>query len=885
MTEYTPNDNDLNTNDNSDEIHSSDRGDQVNVSFDQGDFDKKNVTNDIEKNTPHPVKDDSSLLQPILIEKEMKNSYLEYAMSVIVGRALPDARDGLKPVHRRILYSMHEGGYTANRPYKKSARIVGSVLAHYHPHSDVAVYDSLVRMGQTFSMRYLLIDGQGNYGSVDGDNPAAMRYTEARMTKLSMWLLSDIDKDTVDFSSNFDESMLEPDVLPTRLPNLLLNGSSGISVGMATNIPPHNLSEVIKAISALIDDPELSTEDIMGYIQGPDFPTGGIICGKEGIQSAYETGRGSVVVRSKVHIEESSKKGKKAIIVSEIPYQVNKANLIIKIADLVNQKKITGISDLRDESDRQGMRIYIELKRDSSEYVVLNQLYKHTALQNTFGINMVALVKGIPRTLSLKEILVCFIEHRYEVVTRRTKFLIKKAKERIHILEGLRTALDNIDAIIALIRGSVDAPTAKKELINQFFLSEKQAGAILDMRLQRLTGLERSKIEDEYSKLVEEVRGWETLLSDDTQLYALIKDELSELEKVYKDKRQTNIGPSLKNLADKDFIPNIQVAVLFSKNSFVKRISLDTFKSQNRGGRGVSSMTTREEDSIQHLVTTCAHNWLFCFTTHGRVFSIRTFDIPDSSRHSKGLSISHFVELNPGESLSAVIDVSESELSDDSCQLFMTTERGFVKKTTLSSFSYSKFKPIIAIQLSDDDLLRWVAKSDGHHDVILVTSMGIAIRFPENDVRSSGRSSRGVIGIRIKPDDKLVSMNLIRPDNNDLFLLIITKYGYGKNMRIAEFKNQKRGGIGVISLRFRKRLVDDCVCDAVITDKTKEIATVTKNGTLARQKVRNVSVQRRESQGVIIVRIDSGDQVIAVDSIEEQEDFEEKIEPETFGLK
>ncbi|MFC1752159.1 DNA gyrase subunit A [Thermoproteota archaeon] len=807
-------------------------------------------------------------LQTINIDDEMKSSFLEYAMSVIVSRALPDVKDGLKPVHRRILYAMYNAGFTSGKPHKKCARIVGDVLGRYHPHGDASVYDALVRMAQNFSLRYPLVDGQGNFGSVDGDNAAAMRYTEARMSKLSMSFLDDIEKETVDFAPNFDESLEEPRVLPTRLPQLLLNGSSGIAVGMATNIPPHNLRELINGICALIDNPELDNIDLMDHIIGPDFPTGAIICGTHGIEKAYQTGRGSVTIRAKTSIEESKKKGKRAIIVHEIPFQVNKANLIIKIAELVQEKKITAISDLRDESDRKGMRIYIELKKDANEDVLLNQLFKHTPLQSTFGINMVALVNGVPKLLNLKQILSYYIMHRKDVVIRRTKYDLKIAKARAHILEGLRIALTNIDDVIALIKASENTETARHGLMSKFGLSEKQANAILEMRLQRLTGLEREKIENEYQQTLDKIKDYEDILSNEPRVYTIIKDEHLELQERFGDERKTVIGDSVEDMDIEDLIPNTQVAILLSKKGFIKRMPITIFRSQLRGGRGVQGMSTREEDIIDQLFVTNNHDYLLCFTTKGRVFKIKVYQIPEASRQGKGISISHFLHLEEDEIVSTTIPVQSFETDDF---LFMTTQKGIVKKTELKAFVHFKNRPIIAINLDKGDNLKWIKRSSGNKDIILVTSTGMIIRFNESQVRQVSRSSRGVKGIKIRPQDKLVSMDVIDPEESALNLLLITSKGYGKNIRVSEFRCQSRGGIGVKSLKFRKTIPGDCVKDALITPKDNELIIVTKNGTLCRQKVARISTQRRESQGVIIVKLDPKDEVVAMSTVIQDE--------------
>ncbi len=814
-------------------------------------------------------------IEKIDINDEMKKSYLEYAMSVIVGRALPDVRDGLKPVHRRILYSMHDSGFTASRAYKKCARIVGDVLGRYHPHGDTAVYDSLVRMAQDFSLRYPLIDGQGNYGSIDGDNAAAMRYTEARMSKISMTLLEDIEKETVDFTPNFDESLEEPSVLPTKIPGLLLNGASGIAVGMATNIPPHNLNELTDGICALIDNPDIDVEGLMEHIKGPDFPTAGIICGDDGIKQAYATGRGSFVTRAKVSFEET-KKGREAIIVEELPYQVNKANLIVKIAELVGDKKIPGISDLRDESDRKGMRIYIELKRDASRDIVLNQLYKHTQLQNSFGINMVAIVNGVPKQLKLKEVLSHYILHRKEVIIRRTKYDLRKAKDRLHILEGLRIALENIDEVIALIKASKNTDEARSGLIERFGLSEKQATAILEMRLQRLTGLERDKIEAEYNEILVVIKDLEDILANESRVFQIIKDESNEIKTKFGDDRRTVIGLPVHIMSMEDLIPNKQAVILISKNGFIKRIGIDQFKSQNRGGRGISSMTTRDEDSIEHLIITQTHNFLLCFTTKGRVFKIKGYQVPEASRQSKGVSIAHFLHFEEGEELTAVVDVKEFSENE---YLFMTTKRGVVKKTSLDAFIHFKNKPILAINLDENDGLKWVKKTNGENDVLLVTKSGVLIRFEESQVRSMGRASRGIRGIKIRPEDELISMNIVNHEDDVSRILIITSYGYGKNIRLSEFRCQNRGGIGVKCLSFRKSIKDDGVIDTVIANRDQEIIIVTAKGTLCRQQVGKIATQRREAQGVRIVKCDNKDFVIAMSVVNEYKELDESDAP------
>jgi DNA gyrase subunit A len=799
------------------------------------------------------------------IDQEMKSSYLAYAMSVIVGRALPDVRDGLKPVHRRILYAMLEAGYTSDKAYKKCARIVGDVLGRYHPHGDSAVYESIVRMAQDFSMRYLLIDGQGNYGSIDGDNAAAMRYTEARMSKISMEMIKDIEKETVDFTPNFDESLEEPTVLPTRLPGLLLNGTSGIAVGMATNIPPHQLGELLDGVDHIIDDPACSIDSVMTHVKGPDFPTGGIICGTDGITSAYHTGRGSVKIRAKVHFEESKKKNKTAIIVTELPYMVNKANLIIKIAELVQDKKIPDISDLRDESDRKGMRIYIELKRDAQPEVVLNQLYKHTALQNSFGVNMVAIVNGTPQTLNLKQVLVHYIDHRKEIVVRRATFDLKKAKARMHILEGLRIALQNIDAVIALIKQSENAQAAKSGLVETFGLTEIQAQAILDMRLQKLTGLERDKIEDEYQALIVTIADLEDILANESRVYGIIKTENHEIREKYNDARRTVIGDAIQDVNIEDLIPQEDVVVLVTKKGFLKRMPLGLFRTQLRGGRGVGGIKVRDEDMIEHVLVVNTHDFVLCFSSEGRVFKIKAYEIPEASRQAKGVSAAHFLALNDGEVLTAIIHVADFNTEDS---LVMVTQKGIVKKTAVKAFIHFKNRAIVAIRLDDGDTLKWVRRTDGQQDVLLITVMGMSIRFNESQVRETGRSSRGVKGINLKPNDAVVAIGIINPEEEKSYVLIMTRYGYGKTVLISHFRPQTRGGVGVRSIKFRVSLNDDRVVDAFITSKDDECLIVTEKGTMCRQLIKSISTQKREAQGVRIIKLDAKDKVTAIAMIE-----------------
>ncbi|MDU6247898.1 MAG: DNA gyrase subunit A, partial [Paeniclostridium sordellii] len=726
--------------------------------------------------------DENNRILPIEIGHEMKKSYIDYAMSVIAGRALPDVRDGLKPVHRRILYSMSELNLTPDKPYRKSARIVGDVLGKYHPHGDSAVYLAMVRMAQDFSTRGLLVDGHGNFGSVDGDSPAAMRYTEARMSKLALELLRDIDKETVDFIPNFDESLKEPSVLPSRFPNLLVNGSNGIAVGMATSIPPHNLGEVIDATIHLIDNEECSIEDLMQFIQGPDFPTSAIIMGKENIAEAYRTGRGKAKVRARAYIEELAK-GKQQIVITEIPYQVNKAKLVEKIAELVKDKKLEGISDLRDESNRNGMRIVIELKRDANANIVLNKLYKHSQMEDTFSIIMLALVNGEPKVLNLKQVLYHYVQHQKDVVTRRTKFDLNKAEARAHILEGLRIALDNLDEVIKLIRGSKTTQEAKDGLMDRFNLSEVQAQAILDMRLQRLTGLERDKIEAEYEELLKKINRLREILSDERLLMNVIKQELSIVKENYADERRTEIRHAEGEIDMRDLIENEEVAVTLTHFGYIKRMPIDTYKSQNRGGRGISALTTREEDFIKELITTQTHSRLLFFTNKGRVYRLNAYEIPEAKRQAKGSAIVNLLQLNSDEKIATMISIDDAS---DSQYLLLATKNGIVKKTKREEFKNINKSGLIAIGLREDDELIDVRVTDGSEDVILVTKGGMSIRFDENDIRHMGRTAMGVKGITLNKNDKVVSMNLCSEGTD---LLVVSENGFGKRTSIEEYRS------------------------------------------------------------------------------------------------
>lgn len=792
---------------------------------------------------------------PIKIEDEMQKSYIDYAMSVIVGRALPDVRDGLKPVHRRILFSMYKNGMTPDKPHKKSAHVVGDVLAKYHPHGDSAVYDAMVRMAQPFSTRYTLVDGHGNFGSVDGDSAAAMRYTEVRMSKLAIELLADIEKNTINYIPNYDESLEEPVVLPSRYPNLLVNGSSGIAVGMATNIPPHNLREVIDGVIALIDQPDINSMDLMKFINGPDFPTGGIIMGKRGIRQAYETGRGVIKVRAKTQIEKMNN-GKMRIVATELPYQVNKAKLIEKIADLVRDKKIDGITDLRDESDRTGMRMVIELRRDVNPQVVLNQLYKNTQLQETFGTIMLAIVDGEPKVLNLKEVLFHYLEHQKDVVVRRTKYELAKAEERAHIVEGLKIALDNIDAVIKTIRSSRTTEEARNNLISRFSLSEKQAQAILEMRLQRLTGLEREKLDEEYKVLMEKIEYFRSVLADEGMVYDIIKEEISIIKEKYSDVRRTEISISDDKLEMEDLIADEDVVITISHTGYIKRMPTDTYKSQRRGGKGITAMTTKGEDFVEQLFITSTHNYLMFFTNKGKVYRLKVYEIPEASRQSKGTAIINLLYINGDEQITTVIPVKEYTTD---WYLLAATQKGIVKKTDLSEYDTSRKDGIIAISLADDDELMGVQLTDGNQDVILVTKEGMSIRFNEQDVRSMGRTAHGVRGIRLDNDDEVVGMDIIR---NDSQLLVITDKGYGKRSPVEEYRTQSRGGKGILTLRITPR--NGKLVGTKVVKEGEEIMIISKEGIIIRLKTDDISSMSRTTQGVLIMRVGEEDAVVAI---------------------
>jgi DNA gyrase subunit A len=795
---------------------------------------------------------------PIEIAEEMKKSYIDYSMSVIAGRALPDVRDGLKPVHRRILYSMSELNLTPDKPHRKSARIVGDVLGKYHPHGDSAVYLAMVRMAQDFSTRALLVDGHGNFGSVDGDSPAAMRYTEARMSKLSLELLRDIEKETVDFVNNFDESLKEPSVLPARYPNLLVNGSNGIAVGMATSIPPHNLGEVIDATIHLIDNPECSVDELIPFVQGPDFPTSAIIMGKENISQAYQTGRGKVKVRARAIIEERAN-DRQQIVVTEIPYQVNKAKLVERIAELVKEKKLEGISDLRDESNRNGMRIVIELKRDANANIVLNNLYKHSQMEDTFSIIMLALVNGEPKVLNLKQILYHYIQHQRDVVTRRTKFELNKAEARAHILEGLKIALDNIDEVIKLIRSSKTGQEAKAGLMERFKLSDIQAQAILDMRLQRLTGLERDKIDAEYEELLKTINRLKEILANERLLLQIIKDEMTEIKTKYSDERRTEIVHAEGEIDMRDLIDDEEIAITLTHFGYIKRLPSDTYRSQKRGGRGISAITTRDEDFVRQLVTTTTHSRLLFFTNRGRVFKLDAYEIPEGKRQAKGTAIVNLLQLGPGEKIATLIPIDGD---DESKYLLFTTKKGIVKKTKKDEFKNINKSGLIAIGLRDDDELIGVKTTDGNQDVLLVTEKAMSIRFNENDIRHMGRTAMGVKGITLSKGDIVVSMNVCSEGTD---VLVVSQYGFGKRTDIEEYRSQIRSGKGIKTYNITEKT--GTIIGAEMVNEDDEIMIINSNGVLIRLKVNEISLFGRVTSGVKLIKTNEEVNVVSIAKI------------------
>jgi len=812
----------------------------------------------------------SSGVEEINISTEMRTSFLDYAMSVIVSRALPDVRDGLKPVHRRILYAMHDLGITAEKGYKKSARIVGDVIGKYHPHGDSAVYETMVRMAQDFSYRYMLVDGHGNFGSVDGDSAAAMRYTESKMSKISMELLRDLNKNTVDYRDNYDGQEKEPIVLPSRFPNLLVNGTSGIAVGMATNIPPHHLGETIDAVLALADNPAITTEELMEHIEGPDFPTGGIILGRSGIRRAYETGKGSVLIRSVVDIE-TKPNGKEVIIVNEIPFQVNKARLIEKIAELVRDKKIDGITDLRDESDRNGMRIVIEVRRDASASVLLNNLYKQTAMQTSFGLNMLALVDGRPKVLSLKEILFHYLEHQKVVIRRRTQFELTKAEDRAHILEGLRIALDHIDAIIALIRGSQTAEQARNGLMTDFNLTERQSQAILDMRLQRLTGLERDKIEEEYLALVKLIEELRYILANDYRILEIIKEEMLEIKDRFSDKRRTEITTGgAEMFEDEDLIPVEATVLTLTHNGYIKRLPANTYRSQKRGGRGVQGMGTNEDDFVEHLLYTSTHDTILFFTNKGKVYRKKGYQIPEYGRTAKGLPLVNLLEISKEEKVTAVIRVKE--FKEDSF-FFFTTREGLSKRTPVTNYANIRQNGLIAISLREEDELISVKLTDGTKEMVIGTRDGALIRFPETDIRSMGRTASGVRGIRLREGDAVVGMEILDPNDN---VLVITEKGYGKQTKESEYRVQSRGGMGIKTCQITDK--NGPLVAVRTVNGTEDVMLITVNGILIRMDVNDISTTGRSTQGVRLIRLGDEEIVATVAKVKKDIDVPEELE-------
>ncbi|MBR0598417.1 DNA gyrase subunit A [Sinanaerobacter chloroacetimidivorans] len=808
--------------------------------------------------------DDVKLLQHE-IHDEMKNSYIDYAMSVIVGRALPDVRDGLKPVHRRILYGMSELGVTPDKPHKKSARIVGEVMGKYHPHGDSSIYDAMVRMAQDFSIRYMLVDGHGNFGSVDGDGAAAMRYTEARMTPFALQMLRDIDKETVDFMPNFDEEEQEPVVLPSRFPNLLVNGSNGIAVGMATSIPPHNLSDVIDATVKLIDDADADIEDLIKIVKAPDFPTGAIIMGRNAAKAAYRTGQGKVTVRAKAEFEETNK-GKQQIIFTEIPYQVNKARVIEKIAELVREKRLDHISDIRDESDRTGMRIVIELKKDANPQITLNRLYKHTQLQDTYSIIMIALVDGQPKLLNLKNMLEEYLKHQKDVVTRRTIYDLRKAEERAHILEGLRIALDHIDEVIRTIRESYN--DAKPRLMERFGLSEIQAQAILDMRLARLQGLEREKIENEYQELMKQIAWFKQVLADESILMSIIKDELLEIKKKFGDERRTDIQADAEDIDEEDLIQEGKVAVTLTHLGYIKRVSVDTYKTQKRGGKGVTGVTTRENDFVKNLIMTSTHDYLMFFTNTGKAHKIKAYEIPEAQRTAKGTPAVNFLNLMQRERITAVIPIQD--FAEDKF-LIAVTKHGTIKKTPLSQFDTNRKTGLIAINLKDNDELIGINQTTGTSNVIIVTKFGKCICFSEEDVRSMGRIAGGVKAITLEKGDEVVAMELAEKDEE---LLVVTKNGYGKRTPVEEYKVQSRGGKGLLTYDKAKFKKTGELIGAMVVNESDEILLINSDGIIIRIKASEVSRLGRATQGVKIMRVEEDANIITLAKVIKDDDDE-----------
>lgn len=810
---------------------------------------------------------------PVDIEEEMKGSYIDYSMSVIVSRALPDARDGLKPVHRRVLFGMRDLGLAANKAYKKSARIVGEVLGKYHPHGDSAVYDAMVRMAQPFSMRYMLVDGQGNFGSIDGDSPAAMRYTEARLSRFAEEMLRDLEKNTVKFTPNFDDTLTEPSVLPAQIPNLLCNGASGIAVGMATNIPPHNLSEVIDGCIAYIKDDTITSEKLMKHIIAPDFPTGGIIYGYEGVREAYRTGRGRLLVRAKANIE-TGKGDRQRIVVTELPYMVNKAGLIEKIADLVNDKKIEDISDIRDESDRDGMRIVIELKRDATAGVVLNNLYKHTQMQTTFGVIMLALVEGRPKVLTLQDSIKHFIEHRNEVVVRRAKYELDEAEKRAHILEGYMIALDNIDAVIKLIKQSKDVESARLGLMKKFKLTEIQAKAILDMRLQKLTGLERKKVEDEYREMIKLIEKLKTILKNKKLQLKIIEDELLEIKRRFADPRRTEIVYKAEEFSIEDMIAEEEVVITISHNDFIKRFPVSGYRRQGRGGKGVTGAGSREDDFLEHMFIASTHDYILFFTNKGRCYWVKVHEIPEGGRTAKGKSINNLIMKSPDEMIAAFIAVKQ--FTDDQ-YVMMVTEQGLVKKITLSDFSNPRKNGITATNLKKGDTLTDAKLTDGHHDVVIGTHNGLAIRFSEKEIRPMGRTASGVRGIRLKKGDRVVGVVTLRRLGTTI--LISTERGFGKRSAVKDYRLSHRGGKGIFTVKTTQKTGKMVAIKGVVD--SDDIVIVTANGMVIRQRVNDIRIAGRNTQGVRLIKLGTDDMVTAVAAVVAEEEEEKHIAEQT----
>ncbi len=800
---------------------------------------------------------------PVYIEEEMKNSYLSYSMSVIISRALPDVRDGLKPVHRRILYGMKELNLEHNKAYKKSARIVGEVLGKYHPHGDAAVYDALVRMVQDFSLRYPLVDGQGNFGSVDGDAAAAMRYTEARMAPITQYMLGDIEKETVDFVPNFDGSLKEPELLPATLPNLLINGSSGIAVGMATNMAPHNLSEVVDGIVAFIDNAEVSVKQLMKHIKGPDFPTGGIICGREGILSAYTSGRGKLTLRAKASIERQ-KGNKDTIVISEIPYQVNKTNLITAIADLVTNKKVDGITDIRDETDKEGIRIVVELRRDVEPQIILNQLYKHTQLESTFGIINLALVNGRPQVLSLKNLISQYVSHRRTIIRRRTQFDLNKALRRAHILEGLRIALKFINQIIKTIRASKTTQDAKRALIKNFGLTEMQAQAILEMQLQRLTALERDKIEAEYKALLKEIDRLRAILASDRKVDDIIKEELLEIKKKFGDERRTEIADKAEEIEVEDLIAEEDMVITISNSGYIKRMPVSSYRKQRRGGKGVTAMGTKEEDFVRHLFIASSKDYLLIFSDKGFVRWLKVYEIPIASRVAKGKAIVNLITITKDEKINSIVAVKEFS---ENQYIVMGTKKGYIKKTKLSAFSNPRRAGIVGISLEKGDELIGTAISSGKHEILLATKEGKALRFPEKNIRDMGRAAKGVRGIKLSKNDEVVGMNVFLPgiDKTDHFLLTVTALGFAKRTDFSEYRIQSRGGKGIINIKVTSK--NGPVVGVVEATEQDEIMAITRKGMMVRTTVKDIRRTGRNTQGVRLISLDKGDTVTSVGNI------------------